>query len=288
MDHGSLGSKENEKVEPEHNIPIEEDKPVEIKPLPVEEKPIEIKPMSTHSVDEKPVDIPPVMSTTPPSVEIPTIVTTPAAPVEMPSSTVPPVVEEIKTTTAVPIQESNPFEKIVDIPPPVADKPVEHPEDPSSHKSVLLEESNLFNDISNDGFCTSDDCLKYTSENEDGFIAKHVKPLVKSIAISIKSMSPYPVNQFDDTGVFVMIFLIFTFIIYFINWLFQDGGKKDVIDRRALHDALTKIKEQEAQIQHLSKNVADPQVMAQYSQQINRSREEFTMLKQQYDKVVHS
>ena len=65
-------------------------------------------------------------------------------------------------------------------------------------------------------------------------------------------------------------------------------GRKDILDRRALHDALTRVKEQQVQIEQLKKNTADPQVSAQYANQIEKLRNEYMNLKQENDKLNYA
>ena len=79
-----------------------------------------------------------------------------------------------------------------------------------------------------DGYCYNDDCsVNSDSPNisKTGFIATNIRPVAKSVARTVRSASFYPVNEFDDTGIFVLLFFLFTFVLYLFNWLFQDGGK---------------------------------------------------------------
>ena len=141
-------------------------------------------------------------------------------------------------------------------------------------------------------YCFKNDCSAVDVNGSDGFIATSIRPVLKSFSSSFRSFMPYPISDFDDTGALVFVFFIITLISYFISWLFSDSGivcfviyiisyiqtcflgRPDVLDRRALHDALTKIKEQEVQIEQLRRNASDPAIVAQYQKEIERLRNE--------------
>uniref|UniRef100_A0A914Y8K0 Uncharacterized protein n=1 Tax=Panagrolaimus superbus TaxID=310955 RepID=A0A914Y8K0_9BILA len=122
-------------------------------------------------------------------------------------------------------------------------------------------------------YCYKNDCSG-ADINSTGFIATTIRPFLKSFSSGFRSFMPYPLSEFDDTGAFVFVFFIISTIMYIISWLFSDSGRPDVLDRRALHDSLTKIKEQEVQIEQLKRNASDPAVTAQYGKEIERLRKE--------------
>ncbi|KAE9555578.1 hypothetical protein FO519_001249 [Halicephalobus sp. NKZ332] len=202
-------------------------------------------------------------------------------------------VEDLLTTPSPNVEELPNFEELpTSTPAPVEEKQNAVPYSEELKSSSVLQEEIRSTGSKMDEYCYNDDCSR-NSDNSNaseptGFIATSIRPIARSVAYNIRSASFYPVNQFDDTGIFVLLFFLFTFVLYIFNWLFQDGGKKDILDRRALHDALTRVKEQQVQIDQLKKNSADPQTMAQYTGQIEKLRNDCMHLKQENDKLNYA
>jgi uncharacterized protein (DUF3084 family) len=227
---------------------------------------------------QTPVEIP---TTTPKPLEMPT---TPLQPIETPTSTPPPI--EQLPTTSMPLEEPItllPIELPTTTPLPKEESTVSPPEvlhEASSGPavSVLQEEVRERRHLNEEpDYCYKNDCSGMEGNGTattNGFIATTIRPFLKSFSAGFRSFMPYPLSDFDDTGAFVFVFFIAATFVYLITWLFSDSGRPDVLDRRALHDALTKIKEQEVQIEQLKRNASDPAATAQYGKEIERLRKE--------------
>uniref|UniRef100_A0A7E4V241 Golgin candidate 5 n=1 Tax=Panagrellus redivivus TaxID=6233 RepID=A0A7E4V241_PANRE len=119
-----------------------------------------------------------------------------------------------------------------------------------------------------------------------GYLATTIRPIIKSLSIAIRSPLPYPISHFDDTGVFVLLNLLLAIFVYVIIWLSPDSPTPHVLGRRVLHDALSRIKEQEVQIQRLLANVSNPAVIAQYTREIENLRSAKSTLTSQLHSVT--
>lgn len=86
---------------------------------------------------------------------------------------------------------------------------------------------------------------------------------------------PYPLSDFDVTGIILVIFTVVVTILYGVSSLLSDQSKyttaflflilesPDAFDRRSLYDAETRIKEQETYIQQLKTQGPSKEQLAQ-------------------------
>jgi hypothetical protein len=245
-------------------------------PVPASEAPTTLQ-IPVEPTTILPVEIP---TTTPKLMEMPTI---PPHPIETPTSTPSSIPVDQPLTTTPPEEPTTPLP--VEVLPPTTTPMPKEEVTPSSPEvfheaslgpavSVLQEEVRERRSLNGEaGYCYQNDCSGLEA-NSTGFIATTIRPFLKSFSYGFRSFMPYPLSDFDDTGAFVFVFFIAAIFVYLITWLFSDSGRPDVLDRRALHDALSKIKEQEVQIEHFKKNASDPAVTAQYVKEIERLRKE--------------
>uniref|UniRef100_A0A7E4WCM2 WH1 domain-containing protein n=1 Tax=Panagrellus redivivus TaxID=6233 RepID=A0A7E4WCM2_PANRE len=284
-------------------------------PLPNEEVPADPQPSPVVTpapvAEELPTPAP--LPATPPSLPV-QYASAPTPAPELPTVTPPSIAESAETTTTpAPIAEEVPATttttpaplsvepEVVATPAPVPlPEPPVKPDTIPNEDEVRQRRSTLQDGIDKpDDFCYNNDCsgrvgaAEALSPNDPasrpvntGFFATTIRPTFKSISVAIRSSLPYPISHFDDTGVFVLLNLLLAILVYVIIWLSADARRPDVLDRRALHDALSRIKEQENHIQQLQANASDPAVIVQYTREIENLRNANSALTAQLNSVT--
>lgn len=131
----------------------------------------------------------------------------------------------------------------------------------------------------------------------------------------IRSVLPYPLNQFDSTGLCLAVYLVVSVLIHLIGVALSDTSKlkalestaylnalprlqhnnidvicgklvfvlegPDVVDRRMLHDCQTVINQQNVTIETLRKQALSPEELAQKNAMLEDARQRCHRLEQE-------
>ncbi|CAD5209347.1 unnamed protein product [Bursaphelenchus xylophilus] len=159
-------------------------------------------------------------------------------------------------------------------------------------------------DVGKNEYCFKGDCSDFEStkdtnkvyaramehlENKDDGI---IRTGLKSFINGLKGILPYPFDGLDDTGVVMVFFSLFSFVVFIIGRILDDSECPDAFDRRTLFDAKTKITEQAAVIDKLKSNAPSGQQLVQlqeFQQKIQAQKEEIFQLRQRVidPSVIH-
>uniref|UniRef100_A0A915CT93 Uncharacterized protein n=1 Tax=Ditylenchus dipsaci TaxID=166011 RepID=A0A915CT93_9BILA len=170
--------------------------------------------------------------------------------------------------------------------------------------SELNEQSNMNADgiaKSKESYCHKEDCGNFenvlgqntadpSSSNSSNLIA--VRSALREFVDHLRDMLPYPLSQFDVTGIFVLIFVLVSLVLHFINMCcFYETGR-DVVDQKLLHDCMTRLKEQELALKkyqadsvHYQKLSRAGEAAEQLHQEKQRLELEYHSSKEEYSEL---